>query len=259
MFGGRRHGILHPEPAVIGIDAPSPADAPCGVGLCAPVFDPGLVEQDVAAVCPAAPDDVLALDIKEVDAVRHASSGQPLGPRKFVVPQPFGLQIGILHPEHVEFAEHWVAEALAHHRLQRSVACGPQRDARLRNPLRAGAGVVVDTHPGVDGEASQRLPEIGVSGDFVLRLVHDRLLAAVCREPVPRPAPEALPVDARRQAAAAPQSGALIPRDAQHPVLRVETVVARLLACAVAVIDPVTAPVVEELQRARSPVVRVFQ
>ena len=259
MFGRRRHGILHPQPAVIGIDAPSPADAPCGVGLRTPVFDPGLVEQDVAAVGPAATDDVLALDIKEVDAVRHPSSGQPLGPRKFVVPQPLGLQVGILHPEHVEFAEHRVAETLAHHRLQLSVARGPERYARLRNPLRAGAGVAVDTHPGVDCEASQHLPEIGVPGDFVLRLVHDRLLAAVCREPVPCPAPEALPVDARRQAAAAPQPGALIPRDAQHPVLRVETVVARFFARVVAVVDPVTAPVVEELQRTRGPVVAVFQ
>ena len=68
-----------------------------------------------------------------------------------------------------------------------------------------------------------------------------------------------LPVDAHGQAVAPEKRDALIPRYAQHPVAGVETVVQRLFAGRVAVVDPMSSPVVEEAQGSGSPAVIVAQ
>ena len=249
VFGRSQHGVLHPQVAVVGIDTPRVRNSPGNFGLDAAVFDPRLVEQFRTAVDLDGLDDVASLDPEEVDAVRHAPFARAVTPGHFVVPDTLGLQVGVLHAEHIEILDRRVAEALACRSLQHTVAHGLERDAGLRHPDRTAARVPVVAHAGIEGEAPDPLPQFGIAGHLVLPFVDDRRLAAVDHRTVPGLADDVLPVDTGRQPAAAPECQTLVERHPEQPVARVETLGLRLFAGFVSVVDAVTAPVVVEFQR----------
>ena len=126
----------------------------------------------------------------------------------------------------------------------------------LRHPLRTEVRMVVHTKAGIEGQpGSDVLPEIHITGHFMLRDIHDVLAFSVTLPghiPVPCRTAETVPVHSGCQAVAPEKPHALICGYTHHVIVGIETVVQWSLAFRrhVAVVDKVVAPVVEHAQGA---------
>ena len=237
--------------AVIGRNGPRGTDPPGDVAFHAPVLDPARIDVHRTAVDREGLDHVVAVDVEDVDSVGEGAAEEPLRERKFVVHQFLGLQVRILRREHIHLADGRKAESLADHRLDLGVAGQQERQPALGNPLRARMRMVVEAQPGVERQpVRQALAEIDVSRHFVHRFVGRGLVRIAVEIAVPGLAPEVLVVDTHGQTVAREERRTLIPRHAQHPVAGIEAVIERFGAGRIAVVDLVTAPVVEKAQGA---------
>ena len=112
MFGSGNHGILHVQVAVIGIHRPTLIETVSDLCFDASIvyLSRILVQHAASARIGQGHNQVLAIDIEEIDAIRQASTQQSLREGYLVVPHRFRLQVGILRREHVHLAENRITE-----------------------------------------------------------------------------------------------------------------------------------------------------
>ncbi len=263
VLGCGDNGVLHVQKAVVGIDRV--AYAPCRLHLDAAILHTPriLVEHAAARGVGQRLYKVLAVYIEDVDPIGYPAAREQLREGYLVVPHRFGRQIGVGRTEHIHLAYDRIAESLRDRSLQLDGMRQMKRQPRLRHPLLTHARVAVQTNARIDRKpARYMLAQVDISGQLVLVFV-DNIAARtglLARDILrPRPAAVTEPVEAQRKAAALEQTHALVYRHARHIVARVEAPLLRRLSRArrIAVVDPVSAPVVKQTQRARGAFVLV--
>ena len=117
VFRSSYHRVFHVQKTVVGIQLPMRMKPVGGLCLNTPIFDLTCVDILGFAIYKCGRNQILAIYVKEIQAIRKALLTQPLRIREFVIDQSLRLQIRILGWKHIHLPNRRVPETLADHGL----------------------------------------------------------------------------------------------------------------------------------------------